>query len=552
MLEYIKLHNFAIIDSLELEFDSRFNTITGETGAGKSIIIDAISIACGDRCGTGVIGQYGDISKIEVCFNIDKFQYLYEFIGDYAKSGKIKINREIHRNGRTVFKINDETANAQTVKSVCAYLLDIYGQHEHQRLFSPAYHLELIDNLTENISVIKKEYNLLYTDYTETEKNLEYLKNNQYEIKKKTDLYTYELKEIDEADLKIGEEEDLEKENEKLQNIEVISQHISQANELLSGEYGAENASGSIRKEIESALSYDSKLKDISDLAESINISISELSSLVSAYLEELKENDYDFDGVYDRLNIINSLKNKYSMSVEEILAYRNKISDELALYTSKNFNAESLEKEKNEKYNLLMKKAEELSSERRKAAAVFEKNIENHLKDLGMENCRFEVDFGLKDPGPAGIDDVEFLISPNPGMPVMSLRKTASGGELSRITLAIILNRLKEPVPLVIFDEIDAGIGGLTGERVGNKLKEVSEICQVISITHLPQIAAKSQKQFNVSKKGLNDETVVTVEDLGYNDRVRVIGDMFGNGESKTSLEHAEEILNNNGINNI
>lgn len=549
MLEYIKLENFAIIDRLELKFDPAFNTITGETGAGKSIIIDAVSIACGERCGSGVIGQYGDKSRIEVSFITEKFPHLKDKIGDYICDGRVNIVREVYRNGRSVYKLNGETSNAQTVKSVCAYLLDIYGQHEHQKLFSPSYHLELVDSLSEKTGKLKKEYEILYKEYRETEKNLEYLKNHQYEIRKNTDLYTYEIEEIDSAGLKSGEEEELEKENEKLQNIENIISSVSDSYEILSGEYGIENLFGKVRNNINSVSSFDEKLKNINELTENIYINLGELTSAVSDYKEELEESDYDFQGVYERLNTINALKSKYSMTVEEIIAYRDKISKELALYTSRDFNAESMEKELEIKYSLLMSKGEELSKERKRTAVEFEKNISVYLNDLGMPDCRFEVDFGEKEPGPNGTDDVEFLMSPNPGMPLMSLRKTASGGELSRVSLAIILNRLKEPYPLVIFDEIDAGIGGQTGEKVGRRLKEMSEISQVICITHLPQIAAKSEKQFNVSKKGMENETVVNVEDLDYEKRIKVIADMFGSAESMASLDHAREMLEKNNI---
>ncbi|MBQ7256082.1 MAG: DNA repair protein RecN [Abditibacteriota bacterium] len=543
MLKYIKLENFAIIDNLNLQFNNGFNTITGETGAGKSIIIDAISIACGERCGVGVIGQFGDKSKIEICFDISNYDNIKKDIG----KDSIVFVREIYKSGRNVFKINGNTENAQTVKKISENLMDVYGQHEHQRLFLPSYHLELIDNLSPNIISLRDEYFNLYTEYKELEKNLEYLKAHQYEIKRNVDLYTYEANEIDTAELKVGEEEELEAENDKLNNIENINTLLSEAYGLITGDYGVENTLSNISKNIEQAYSYDSKLDSQYNTISEIITDLNELSSSLDSYLEKLREGDFDFTTVANRLDLIKTLKKKYSMTVEEILAYREKIGKDLSLYTSDDFNVESMEEDLKKKFDVLYLKAQELSDIRKDMAKGFSLQVEKNLVDLGMPNCKFEVDFSECAPSPKGIDDIEFLISPNPGMPVMSLRKIASGGELSRVFLAIIINRLKDAPPLVIFDEIDAGIGGVTGEKIGNKLKEISKISQVICITHLPQIAAKSEKQFNVTKTGLLNETIVNVNDLSFEERIKVIANMFGDGESQTSLKHAKELLMQN-----
>jgi len=543
MLKYIKLENFAIIDNLNLHFNSGFNTITGETGAGKSIIIDAISIACGERCGVGVIGQFGDRSKIEICFDISNYENIKNEIG----KDSIVFVREIHKSGRNVFKVNGNPENAQNVKKIAENLIDVYGQHEHQKLFSPTYHLELIDNLSQDILSLREEYFNLYTEYKELEKNLEYLKAHQYEIKRNVDLYTYEANEIDTAELKVGEEEELEAENEKLSNIENINTLLSEAYGLITGDYGVENSLSNISKNIEQAYSYDQKLEAQNNTINDIITNLNELSLSLDSYLEELREGDFDFTTVANRLDLIKTLKKKYSMTVEEILAYREKIGKDLSLYTSDDFNVESMEEDLKKKYDVLYSKAQELSNLRKEVAKGFSAQVEANLVDLAMPNCKFEVDFTECAPGLKGIDDIEFLISPNPGMPVMSLRKIASGGELSRVFLAIIINRLKDAPPLVIFDEIDAGIGGKTGEMIGNKLKEISKLSQVICITHLPQIAAKSEKQFNVTKTGLLNETIVNVNDLSFDERVKVIANMFGDGESQTSLKHAKELLNAN-----
>ena len=548
MLEYLNLENFAIIEKLDLDFHKGLNCVTGETGAGKSIIIDAISIACGERCGTNVIGRFEDSTKIRICFNIENYPYIIQNLGEYVRDNRIIISREIFRNGRNVFKVNDSSCNGQTVKNIASYLLDVNGQHEHQKLFSSAYHLELIDSLTPEIGNLKKEYSRIFREYKELRKKLEYLKNNQYEIKRNIDLYTYEINEIDKAELKPGEEEVLEQQNEKLQNIEKLTELIGNVYNLVSGDYGAESIISDICGNMNKAKDFDSKLSEKSELIENISAEFDDFSSFISDYLEELREGDFDFQSVYDRLNVINSMKNKYSMSVEEILAYRDKIDKQLSLFTSEDFNAESMEEELKEKYEKLKSKAYELSDKRKTAAKVFEKNIENNLNELAMPDCKFEVDFAESDFGEKGCDDVEFLISPNQGMPLMSMRKIASGGELSRVSLAVILNRLKEPVPLVIFDEIDSGIGGVTGEKIGNKLREMSQISQVICITHLPQIAAKGDRHFNVSKCGKDAGTNVEVVCLEREDRIRVIANMFGGSDIANSLEHADELLRING----
>ena len=549
MLKYIKLENFAIIDNLYLQFDNGFNTITGETGAGKSIIIDAISIACGERCGTSVIGGLSDKTKIEVSFDVFNYEHIKNNFGDYIKDNTITIIREIYKSGRNVYEVNGIRSNAQIVKKISEYLIDVYGQHEHQKLFSSAYHLELIDNLSDDILSIKKDYLSLYNDYKEYQKNLEYLKAHQYEIKRNIDLYTYEISEIDGANLNPSEEEALTAEYEKLRNIENITSLLSEAYSSITGDYGAETILGNVSKNISQAFSYDNNLETQNNLINEIITDINELSSSIDNYLEALREGDFDFESVSNRLDLINSLKKKYSMTVPEILAYRDKIGKELSLYTSEDFNIESMEDALAKKRNVMYAKSQELSNKRKEVAKKFEASIIQNLVDLGMPNCKFEVDFTECACNINGIDDIEFLISPNPGMPVMSLRKIASGGELSRVFLAIIINRLKDAPPLVIFDEIDAGIGGATGEKVGNKLKEISKLSQVICITHLPQIAAKSEKQFNVTKTGLLNETIVNVTDLSYDDRISVIANMFGDSESKTSLKHAKELLNTNKI---
>jgi len=548
MIEYIKLENFAIINKITLFPTNGFNVITGETGAGKSIVIDAISIACGERTGVSVIGTYSDICKIEILFDISEFNYIKDKLQKYnINTNKLKVYREIHSNGKSTFKLNDNIVNAQTIKDITSNLIDIHGQHEHQNLFNSQYHLNIIDNLNEKTIDYKNSISNLYNEYKVLNDKLDYLKNHEHDIAIKLDLYSFQLNEIDNSNLYVGEDEELEKEYEKLKNIEKLKTLLQESYDIINSENGISDCLNNINNNMTKASSFDEELDKYVVSIDEVNSSITDISYEIRNYLGNLEDDPLAFENVSNRLDLIKSMKKKYSMTIEEIFTYRNKIAKELENYSVDDFNTEKLEYKIKQVYSNILKESKELSEIRINTARKFEKKIEENLQELAMPNAKFEVSFTEKEISKDGIDDVEFLISPNLGMPVMPLRKIASGGELSRVSLAIIVNSIQtNPTPLLIFDEIDAGIGGVIGDTIGNKLREISKNSQVICVTHLPQIASKANKQFNVEKIEAFNSTLVNINELNPEERVVEIARMFGDHNSTTALSHAKEILNN------
>lgn len=548
LIDYLKVENFVLADSVEIYPQKGLNVFTGETGAGKSLIVDAISFVCGERLGTYVNRDKDKKTRVEISFDLS---YSIEILNKlksmeiYAEDGQIIIVRELLISGKSIYKINDSVYTASLIKEVTSYILDIHGQHEHQSLLSNTCHLEIIDSLSEKTNVLLNDLSLKYSEIKRLKTQLADITKASSDISGMIDLYMFQEKEISSAKLKAEELEKLEMEYERLRHIEKIKDFCCEAYELLSREEGGViDYINTAENNISKACVYDQRL-------EAINNELSDASSIIDDVIRDLQDYISDIDdepglleSVYDRLSLIRTIKNKYGGTIESTLKYYDEIKKKIAQFSGDDFNCDILNKKIELLESELSQISIDLSNLRKRDAKIFEADVTANLRELAMGNVTFKVDFSVKNISSNGFDQIDFLISPNLGMPLMPLAKTASGGELSRISLAIKTATRLSSVPILIFDEIDAGISGLTGEVLGKKLLSLSNNCQILCVTHLTQVASKANTHFYVEKAETEHSTTLKVKELNMNERITEITRMLGDTESNIAKTHAKEIL--------
>ena len=535
MIQHLLIQNFAIISNTEIDFKDGLSIITGETGSGKSIVIQAISLALGARADSSFVrsGENKAIIQLQAEYQ-DK---------DYI------ITREISRNGKNVCKINGSLVTLSEVSSLAKKIADIHGQYDNQQILDPEQHIKLLDSYgSDEVDPVKSDFQLIYEKYKNARLKLNELTSKERESRKKADFYRFEAEEIEKADLKPGEDLELSERISLLQNSEKIFRSLEQAYQALEGEEQSVMAALSYAKEsLSSISSYSGELKDIFKDTENSYYILQDVISKISILRENQDFEPQELDIAISRLVLIDNLKKKYGDTIDDILIYHNKIKNNLSTFENFEEIKVKLTNEVNENLVLLKEKAVLLSDVRRKKAEALSLEIEQELHDLNFSDAKFEIKISPASAITAtGRDNVEIFISTNKGEPLKPLIKVASGGEISRIMLAIKnITGNTDNIHTLIFDEIDAGISGKTASIIGKKLKKISQKHQIICITHLPQIAAAGDNNYRIYKKSDDNSTHTFVEELEEDAAVREIARLIG-GETitATTLAGAKELM--------
>ncbi len=557
MLLQLDIQNIALIDKISLEIAPGLNVLTGETGAGKSILIDSINAVLGERVNRDIIRNGKEKAFIEAVFEYDS-TYINDILNELGiehEDGSLILSREISLSGKNTCRINGRLVNVSVLKQVGQLLLDIHGQHDNQSLLKTESHIELLDAFGgEAIQKIKSEYHSFFEEYKSIKSKLKGIIGDKGEIERRMDMLKFQIDEIKNAKLKEGEDEELLKRRQLLANSEKIMNSIHSSYELLSdGGDSGKSALYNINKalaELAAVQKYDEGLISLSEKLESV---VYQLEDICEELRTRRDEGDFDPDElsvIEERLDIITRIKRKYGAGIIEALDFLKKSQIEYDELLQSESLAEDLKKQLVSITQKLQETAIKLHSQREKAALILESNITAELENLEMKNARFQVNIIMDDIKnnftKNGLDNVEFLISSNAGEPLKPLSRIASGGEMSRIMLAIktILANV-DAIPTLIFDEIDTGISGKAAQKVGEKLSYISRTHQVICVTHLSQLACMADNHLYIEKNSNGENTYTTVRILDEKGRIQEIARIIG-GSDITSIayKHAEELL--------
>lgn len=552
MLSELSIKNFAIIDSLSISFKKGLTVLTGETGAGKSIIIDAINLLVGGRGSAEFVRHGEEKAEIEGLFYIEEghpcFRKMTEF-GIDIDEGTIVLRRDIALSGKSVCRINGKLITISVLREIGSTLIDIHGQHEHQELMDETKHLQLLDTFASGELVpVLEEYEEIYRSYMQTHKKLMNLTENEQQMAQRLDLLQFQFNEIESAHLKLNEDEELLEERKKLGNFEKLYDSIQTGYTALRGEQKGLDWLGEVMGNMEEAASLDTEYKDMAESVSNSYYILEDIARQMRSALDYLEYDPERLNEIETRLNEINTLKRKYGKTVAEILEYAAKIEEELETLQNKETHIDLLERELASLKKDLLVEAKELNVLRRKAADRLTDSIHQELKELYMEKTIFEVRIHANENNVTkkGIDEVEFYISTNPGEPLKPLSKIVSGGELSRMMLALksIFSK-HQGVTSIIFDEVDTGVSGRVAQAIAEKIHHVSVDSQVLCISHLPQVAAMADTHLFIAKKIDDGRTSTSVTSLAQQEKVREIGRMISGAEiTELTKKHAKELL--------
>ena len=550
MLLEISIKNFAIIEAISLNFEKGMTVLTGETGAGKSIIIDAMNMMLGARATTDVIRHGAPKAEIEGLFSIENSQALQEIFDEQGLElgDEIIIRREILQNGRSVSRVNGQMVNLSVLRAIGQHLVDIHGQHDQEELMRPQLHIQMLDEFGDtDFLELKQSYQTNFEAYRQMRKQLLEIKKNQEEHKARIEMLEFQMAEIESAALQPGEDLKLNQERDKLLNHKNIADTLTNAYTMLDNEEFSSLANvRSAMNDMESLEEYDAEYREIST---SLSESYYALED-VTKRLEDIIE-DLDFDGnrlmqIESRLDLIHSITRKYGGNVDDVLLYFAKITEEYNLLTGNNLSSEDMETELKQLEVSLVDLASKLASARHNLAQQLEIEIQQELKDLYMDKARFQVQFTKGKFSREGNESVEFYISTNPGEDFKPLVKVASGGELSRLMLAIksVFSR-KEGKTSIVFDEVDTGVSGRVAQAIAQKIHKIGQHGQVLAISHLPQVIAIADYQFFIEKISNEHSTVSTVRLLTVEERVEEVAKMLaGENVTEAALSQARELL--------
>ena len=550
MLVHLHVKNLALIEDIEVEFGPGLNILTGETGAGKSILLGSMQLILGSRIAKDMIRAGASYALVELLFQVEnpRAEEALRALGIEPEDGQVILSRKI-MDGRSINKINGETCTVSQMKAVASCLLDIHGQHEHQSLLYQDKQLEILDAYgKEEIWPAKEVVNSAYRTYRDCLRDLKALDMDEEQRNRERAFLEFEINEIESSGLKPGEDEELEKLYRKLDNGKKILETLQGVRDLTGNDsmQGAGESVGNAVREMMRVTEYDSQLESMSSTLQEIDGLLNDFNRELSAYVEELNFDDETFYETEKRLDLINNLKAKYGQSLEEIQAYckkqRQKLED-LDRY-EENFQKAKAEVEKSRKK--LEKVSDKLSVIRQKYSQMLTEKIIEGLKDLNFLDVQFRIDFQRKkDYTDNGFDDIEYEISTNPGESVKPLGRIVSGGELSRIMLAIkAILADRDQIETLIFDEIDTGISGRTAQKVSEKMAVIGKCHQVLCITHLPQIAAMADTHFEIEKHQKGTETITEIHPLEGDDSVRELARLLGGAEiTQAVFENAKEM---------
>ncbi len=558
MLLNLSVANFIIFKSIHLDFSEGFNVFTGETGAGKSMIIDSLHLLLGGKSNKSYVRRQSDKATIQGTFWIDQQSPLILLLKDQGipldEDDQVIIIREIYDNGRSTARINGTLVNISFLKQISRYLLDIHGQYEQQSILDSEEHRVILDKLCGPlIEPIQRAYTIEYQHYVKLQQDLMGMKKNQGDKDTRLDYIMFQLEELNQANLQKGEEDVLFEEFQLLSNLNDIKKHLSEVIGRISQDsHSIINQWSECLRAIKKVSQYDSELKSIESAVNLMIDSTQDLSFDVINYVSDKELDESRLSFLNERLDTINRLKRKYKMEVDDLLIYQDKIEEEVSYLKDLDIQIEALSQKINTHYLRLKTLANELNDLRLNKSKDIEKDVMFHLHALNMKEADFKVQINQLDHFNAyGNNEVHFLISTNKGLPLMPLEQILSGGEVSRVMLAIktIITDIDE-TPTMIFDEVDTGISGLTAHMVGEKIRTIANNHQVICVTHSPQIASFAHTHFKIEKISDQEETLSLVNRLNHSECIKEVARLLsGMKITETSLKNAEEMIVNNKV---
>lgn len=563
MLSQFHVRNYALLDEVTVAFSPGLNILTGETGAGKSILMGALSLILGDRAATDMIRTGADTATVEGLFErfpSERPVRLPDDLGIVFEDGSLIIRREVTRDGRSRCAVNGNMVTVSSLKRLGEVLVDLHGQHDHQSLLNPRIHIECLDGFG-RLEAHRERVANAYRRHTELTEALRQLDEQTLAIQERRELYRYQLEELNAARITIGEDDALERELAILTHAEQLIQATGAACEALSQQEGSLlEVLGHVTRRLEENERIDPGLREAVENCRSARYHLEDANAFLQAYRDRIEFDPARLAEVQDRLDLLNTFKRKYGGTLEEVCAYRDRIAKEIDRIGSADKRRAELEREREAVRETLTHQAQRLSEARRRAASKLESRVVEELAELGMEKTRFQVRIAWEeDPdgmveiegaryrvGPHGLDRVEFMLSPNPGEALKPLAHIVSGGEISRIMLALkAILAESDQISTLVFDEIDLGIGGRIAESVGQKLKQLAQSYQILCITHLHQVACWGDTHFTVSKRSSGKRTVTRITPLDEDGRVQEIARMLaGETVDEMALIHAREIL--------
>ena len=563
MLLELRIQNLALIERAEVQFGAGLNVLTGETGAGKSILIHALGLLVGERSTSEQVGKIEENgvrrARVEGAFDLSHAPLAHQFLRDNdfpAEENELVIAREVSSDGRSRVRINGQLASASTLRDLGNLLVDLHGQHDHQLLLKPETHREFLDQFGDtNHQQLRENVRIEYSNWKAAQKRLNELSSSEQSRAQRLDMLSFQAQEIDGIAPQEGEDETLQDERARLMNSEKLRDAAARCRDALLGneEAGATTLLNFALKAAREIENVDASVSDWVEELQSAIIEIDDAATQIRAYADTLDADPLRLDEIEARLQRLNRLKRKYGDSLDRVLEYRANIEEELSRLNVSEGELELLRTEAEVLHQKFLRAAEKLSDARKTLAKRFESGMVAHLKTLAMEKTRFQVGFERDENGSAeGIDRIEFLFSANPGTPLRPLARIASGGEISRVMLSL-RSALFAPtddspasgvIPVLVFDEVDTGIGGVTAEAVGEKMRELARGFQVFCVTHLPQIARRADHQYRVLKESDDAQTRVSVVPMRGEERVREMARMMGR-ESEANIRHARELLN-------
>lgn len=545
MLTTLSIHNFLVIDNLEIDFDEALNIITGETGTGKTIIIDALKLLLGDRVDRGFFRDTNKTIIIEALFSKIRNLMPKEFCEIFNIEGEVYIRREITYNGRNKIYINNRFATLKDLKTLSKNLIEISGQYENQKLLDKEYHLLYLDGLVDK-SYLEK-YKNCYDKFVSINKKYAQLIDEKRIFEKNRDYLLFQKNELESANINLTEDIMLDEKIRKLTNIEEIKKEIVALLDYLKyGEININSLTSLSLKKLENLKALYDDLNEYYDRLYDLFLSCDEVSKKLEKILNEIDIEQTNIDELVQRKFLLEQLKRKYKRDIKGLISLREELSNSLESYYLKDEQLKEIEEDLFVAKNDLLKIAEDLSIERKKVALELEKRIMLLFEDVGLKGGAFNVIFNkLADCTARGIDDVEFYITTNPGFDAMPINKIASGGELSRILLSLkeIFSEF-EGKETIIFDEIDTGISGVTAKKVALKLKSLSNKKQLIIITHLPVIAAVGTKHYHLIKRDYAGKALTDIIELSKEKREQVLATMIAGNVTESSIDQAKELL--------
>lgn len=551
MLQELSIKDFAIIDEIQISFQPKMTVLTGETGAGKSIIIDALGLLAGGRGSTEFIRKGEKKAVIQGLFTLPREANTYNILEEYgidSEDGQIILQRDLYRGGRNICRINGMMVNLATLRKVGETLIDIHGQNEHQELMKPENHIDLLDEYDKKTSQLRNQYQVVYQNYRKLKLSMEKKEADEKAWVQRLDMLNFQVKEIEEAGLKINEEDELVEEKNKLDNFQAIHDALELSYQILSGEkIDVVGNLGNAMNELSDVSDLSENLQEINTKISDAFYSLEDAARDISDELDSMEWNGERLNEIEERLELIHQLKRKYGDTIEDILHYHSRIEKELREMENAEQNSEKQERQLSEALEKVKELAIKLSKHRKKSAKKLEKMIHEQLSALYMDKAVFEVKcLNNSKLYSKGIDKVEFYIQTNPGEEMGPLAKIASGGELSRIMLALkTIFSQKMGVTSIIFDEVDTGVSGRVAQAIAEKISQISNNSQVLCITHLPQVAAIADNHYYISKSVNDGRTETSLKELDEKQKIREIARMLSGSEiTELTLKHAEELI--------